>query len=231
MNDLQTSSTSTNPLLEAVVESIFAKMLLDYGKKFTDQWGAADSDKLKAHWTAELTGFTPREIKRGLTAMDECDWPPTLPTFKKMCRPPMDPLMAYHEAIAGLEARGKGEWGTWSHPAIYWAAMLLRVDLMGQSYGQMKDRWASVLKGHLDRTEWAEIPPPRVMLPPPETSPAAKELADKMVKELGAAGVLKTEVQGDGRGWARKIIEREKRGEKLTITVLKMAREALQTTA
>jgi hypothetical protein len=176
----------------------------------------------------EEEGITPADVKAGLR---ECrkryTWPPSCAEFIQACKPSVDPLVAYHEAIAGIEARGKGEWGTWSHPAIYWAAMLLRVDLMGQSYGQIKDRWASVLKGHLDRNEWAEIPPPRKLLPPPETSPVAKDLAEKMVKELGATGVLKTEVQGDGRGWARKILEREKRGEKIAITVSKMAREAL----
>jgi hypothetical protein len=229
MSQITTSSTSTNSQLGDVVSAIFAKMLLDYGKKFTDQWGAADATALSAHWVSGLTGYTPREIKRGLAAMEDMDWPPTLPAFKKMCRPPISDMAAYYEAIAGLEARDKGEVGVWSHPAVFWAASLLRVDLMGQTHAQVKDRWSALLKAQMERTEWAEIPAPRVLLPAPDLSPEAKAHATKMLADLDAAGIAKSAFDKiDHKRWARKILERVERGDKtLEIVQIKDAKMAM----
>ena len=221
-------STSTTGPLEALVAAIFDKMQLDYGKKFTDQWGATNPDSLSAHWVAELTGYTPREIKRGVASMDTRDWPPTLPEFKKLCRPPINEMTTYLEALAGLEARGKGEVGDWSHPAVYWAASLLRADLMSQTHAQIKDRWSSVLKAQMERGEWADIPAARVLLPAPDTSPAARGLADKMIRELGAAGVIKSGAKVDPLAWAKRILEREARGDKsVSALQVSFAKEAM----
>ncbi len=145
MNDSPISLTSMQPLPDRWVEAMFDKMFLDYGKKFTDQWGGTDPARLVAHWAAEMASFTGPEIKRGLAAMAGKDWPPTLPEFKKMCRPTVDPLVAYYEALAGVQERKKGEMGTWSHPAIFWAAMPLAFDLGSQTYSQIKIRWEAAL--------------------------------------------------------------------------------------
>lgn len=228
MTQITTLSTSTTALPERWVEKMFHKMLLEYGKKFTDQWGGADTDELIAHWARELGNYTVPEIKRGLAALDTRDWPPTLPEFKKMCRAPLNELMAYHEAVAGLEARGKGELGAWSHPAVYWAASLLRVDLMRQTYALVKERWAQALKGQMERTEWADIPPARVLLPAPDTSPAAKELATKMVRELGATSVIKSARDGINHlRWAEKIIARVGKDKELSMIQIQFAKLAL----
>lgn len=174
--------------------------------------------------------ITPADVKVGLR---ECrkrfTWPPSCAEFIQACRPTSDPTAAYHEAIAGLEARGKGQTGTWSHPAVYWSASLLRAELLGQTYGQVKDRWAALLKSQFERTEWAEIPPPRVMLPAPEVSPDAKEHAAKMMADLGAKGVTKAAVDRiDHRLWAKRILARETQGDKgLSMIQLKFAREAM----
>lgn len=232
MNQIETStsSTSTSAPLENLVAAIFAKMALDYGKKFTDQWGGSNPDALNAHWVSELTGYTPREIKRGLAAMDSKDWPPTLPEFKKMCRAPLNEMATYYEAIAGLEARGKGEMGQWSHPAVYWAASFLRADLMSQTHAQMRDRWAAALKAQMERSEWADIPAARIALPAPDTSPAAKKLAAKMMRDLNAAGVIRKPTDNtDHKLWAKRIMARHDRGDKsLSMIQLQFARTALE---
>jgi hypothetical protein len=201
-------------------------MLLSYGKKFTDQWGATNSDELIAFWADGLAGFSHAELKRGKEALDGREWPPTLPEFKKLCRPPVNELTAYYEAIAGLEARGKGEEGSWSHPALYWAASSMRKDLESSTYSQVKDRWGAVLRAQLDAGAWADIPPPRVMLPPPEVSKNAKKHAENMLHQLGAAGIFND--NRDHRAWAKKILEREKRGDKsLSSLQIRFAREAM----
>lgn len=215
MSALPTSSTSTNPLLEQVVATIFDKMLLDYGKRFTDQWGAADPDMLRAHWAQELTGYTPREIKRGLAAMDGMDWPPTLPQFKKSCRPPVDALVAYYEAVEGVRARQNGEDGIWSHPAIYWAATPLSFDLQNQTYSQIKARWEVALEAQMARGDWEPIPAPALALPAPDKSHHSRENAAKMLQELGAAGVINDGgTRSDPLAWAKKILKREENGDK-----------------
>lgn len=208
---------------------MFHKMLLEYGKKFTDQWGGADTDELIAHWAHELAGYTGPEIKRGLAGLDSREWPPTLPEFKKMCRPPVNEMTGYYEAIAGLEARGKGEFGTWTHPAIYWAANFLRVDLMSQTYAQVKDRWNAILKSQMERGEWAEIPVARVLLPVPDISPAAKAHAEKMLADLNAKGITKKPKDTtDHKAWAKKILARYANGDKdLSMIQLKFARMAM----
>ncbi len=178
--------------------------------------------------------ITPADVKVGLR---ECrkrfTWPPSCAEFIQACRPTSDPMTAYHEAIAGLEARGKGDMGVWSHPAVFWAASMLRADLMGQTHAQVKDRWAAALKAQMERAEWAEIPAPRVLLPAPDVSPAAKAHAEKMLAELGAKGIVKKDRDTtDHRLWAKRILEREKRGDKSLLMIqLNFAREAMAATA
>lgn len=221
------SSTSTNPLPEAWVERLFERMLLDYGKKFADQWEKADMDKLIAHWARELAGYSGAEIKRGLDALATREWPPTLPEFKKLCRRPLDPMHAYYEAIAGIQARAAGEYGKWSHPAVYWAAMPLAFDLGSQTYSQVKPRWEAALNEQLDKGEWAEIPQPMVALPAPGKGKTSREEASQRLRELGAMSVVKDFRGGDSRDWAKKLLEREAAGESLLPIQARFAREAL----
>lgn len=221
------SSTSTTALPEKWVERLFERMLLDYGKKFGDQWAQADMDTLIAHWARELAGYSGVELKRGLDALAARDWPPTLPEFKKLCRRPLDVSAAYFEAVAGVQARAAGEYGKWSHPAIYWAAMPLAFDLGSQTFSQIKPRWETALHEQMDRGEWAEIPQPMVALPAPGKAKTSREEASRMLRDLGATTIVTDAAGNDPKRWARKLLEREAAGEKLTLTQASMAREAL----
>jgi hypothetical protein len=146
----------------------------------------------------------------------------------------VDPVAAYHEAVAGLEARRKGEMGTWSHRAVYWAAIYLQNDLMGLAYSAVKDRWAAILKAQMSQSSWADIPPPRKQLPPPGRSTTSRESAEAMIRELEDKGIVLRAIDkqaGEGfdcKRWARRIVEREERGDKsVTLLQSKYAREAL----
>lgn len=222
------SSTSTEGLPESWVERLFQRMLLDYGKKFSDQWGGADTDTLIAHWSRELAGYTGTELKRGLDALSTREWPPTLPEFKKLCRRPLDATAAYYEAVAGVQCRAAGEYGKWSHPAIYWAAMPLSFDLREQTYSQVKGRWESALNEQLDKGDWPEIPQAMVALPAPGKTKTSREEAARRLRELNAGSIVKDSAGRDARGWARKILEREARGDKTLLSIqVRFAREAL----
>lgn len=214
------------PLPETWVEQLFERMLLEYGKKFTDQWGAADMDTLIAHWSHELAGYRGAELDRGVAALASKDWPPTLPEFKRMCRPPVDSMRAYYEAVAGVQARFAGEHGTWSHPAIYWAAMPMAAELREQTFSAVKARWEAALSVQLGRGEWEEIPVPMLQLTAPGQSTTSTEKARAAIQHaLGQ--VVNRPADGNPLGWARRVLERAAAGEKLTPTTVQMAREAL----
>lgn len=223
------SSTSTTALPEKWVERLFERMLLDYGKKFGDQWAQTDMDTLIAHWARELAGYTGAELKRGLDALATREWPPTLPEFKKLCRRPLDSTTAYYEAVAGVQARAAGKYGKWSHPAVYWAAMPLAFDLGNQTYSQIKPRWEAALFEQLDKGEWPEIPQPMTALPAPGKTKTSREEAAQRLRELHATGIVKDHRGGDMRGWARRILEREAAGEHVLPIQARFAREALAT--
>lgn len=227
MNNVTRLSTSTSPLPESWIEKMFDKMLLDYGKKFTDQWAGSDPDKLIRHWAHEMASYTGPEISRGLAAMESRDWPPSLPEFKKMCRPPVDEMAAYYEALAGLQAREKGEIGSWSHPAIFWAAAKMTFDLKNQTYSQCKPRWERVLQEQMDKSEWHAIPAPMLALAEPGQTKLSKEKAAQVLNEIGAADVLKPKT--DHKLWAKRIIERAKKpNHGLSAIQIRFAKEALE---
>lgn len=179
----------------------------------------------------EEEGITPDDVKAGLR---ECrkrfTWPPSCAEFITACRPSLDALVAYHEAVAGMTARGKGEMGEWSHPAIYWAASSMRAELMGNTHAQIKAKWEVALSGQMKMGAWAPVPPARVLLAPPDASPAARRHAEKMLASLAASGIAKS-VGTDGidhKRWARLILERLERGDKtLSMIQTQFARVAM----
>jgi hypothetical protein len=224
------SSTSTNALPEAWVERLFERMLLEYGKRFGDQWAQADMDKLIAHWATELAGYSGPDLKRGVDALATRDWPPTLPEFKRMCRPPVDPMRAYYEAVAGVQARFAGEHGTWSHPAIYWAAMPMAVELREQTFSAVKARWETALAVQLGRGEWEDIPKPMLALTSPGQSTTNSTKAREAIKQL-VGQVVHKPADGNPKGWAQRILDRHAAGDKITPAQLRMAQDALATEA
>lgn len=205
------------------------KMLLNFGKKFSDQWAGIAPAKMAAHWSEQLAGYTGPELTRGVAEMDLRDWPPTLPEFKRMCRPAFDMLHAYYEAVAGIQARATGEVGVWSHPAVYWAAMPLSFDLGSQTYSAMKGRWERALSDQMEKGEWEPIPAPMLALAAPGKGEMSKENAAKMLRELEAQGITKKAAdKTDHKAWAKRILERLARGDKtLSMVQIQFAKEAM----
>lgn len=223
------SSTSTDnvqPLPPTWIDALMDKMLLSYGKKFLDQWAGVDTEKLYRHWANELGGFTRDELARGAAAMAAQTYPPTLPEFKKMCRPGIDPSAAYQEAVAGVNARERGELGDWSHPAIFWASSCMAYDLKHQAYQSIAKRWETALQAEMSKGEWSAIPQPMIALPAPGKSLSSRQQATQMLQEIGASDVLKART--DHRAWIPAVLKRAERGdETLPGISLRFAREAL----
>lgn len=208
-------------------------MLMSYGKKFTDQWGAVSPEAMADHWALELAGYSGPEISAGVKAMEGRDWPPTLPEFKRMCRPVADPLVSYYEAVAGVQARAAGEMGRWSHPAVYWAAMPMSFDLGTQTYTQIRGRWERALDEQMARGEWDSIPRPALALAAPGKAMLSKEGAAEMLRNLEAQGITKTAAaRVDHKRWAKTILARVARGDKTLLMVqIKFAQTAMEAPA
>jgi hypothetical protein len=175
--------------------------------------------------------ITPNDVKAGLKACrTRYDWPPSCAEFIKACKPVVDPMVAYYEAVAGVQARKAGEAGKWSHPAIFWAAMSMSFDLGLQTFSQIKGRWEAALKEQMDKGEWAAIPAPMVALPAPGKADLSKEKAAKMLNQLGASDVLKP--KSDHKLWAKRILEAAKKpGHRMTPLQVQFATEAMKNTA
>lgn len=219
-------SSSTLTPLQAWVEKLLHFQIICYGKRFTDQWCMTSTAELIDVWADELQGMTHAELKRGKEALSTRDWPPTLPEFKRMCRPPVDALKAYYEAVAGVRARFAGEHGTWSHPAIYWAAMPMAVELREQTFSAVKARWETALADQLGRGEWPDIPTPMLALTAPGQSTTSTPKAREAIKQI-VGQVVNRPADGDPKGWARRILEREAAGEHVLPIQARFAREAL----
>lgn len=229
MRNIVNSSTSIKAVPVTWVEKLFGRLEALYGNKFVDMWRGTNVAQVKQLWAEEMGKLSPEEMKRGYAALMSRDWPPSLPEFLKLCKPTVDPLVAYYEAVVGMDARSRGEAGEWSHPAVYWAAVKIGAfDLNQQTYSALKVRWESALVEEMRKGHWEQVPEPLPALPAPGKTELSRETAKQMLAELGASGVLKPST--DQKRWARKIMERHESGDKsLGILQVCLAREASKT--
>lgn len=214
---------ANNPLPAAWVAKLIAKMQVMYGAKFTQQWAGIPPDVLQAEWAEELAGFIGAELSRGLVACRERTFPPTLPEFMVLCRPPLDADAAFHEAVRGLTARKAGERGDWSHPAIFHAALEVgQFDILNSTYTSIKTRWTRALADQLAKGQWEPVPEVAPALPAP--APMSRAEAQQAMNKLGAGEVVNP-FRRDPKAWARRIMESPK--DKSAVAVA-MAQKALE---
>jgi hypothetical protein len=204
------------------IERLFDRLSGFYGSKFGDLWRGCDIESVKRTWAEALAGYSPDEIKHGLNACLSRIFPPTLPEFLMLCRPPVDFESAFCEAVEQMRRRESG-CDEWSSPAIYWAAVQIgSFDLRNATWPVIKPRWTAVLQAQLDKREWPEIPPRLAALPAPGQSTISREEAAKRVKSLG----LQLNPRGD-KDWALRIQERKEKGDAVHHLAGQYADEAL----
>ncbi|MBL0011307.1 MAG: hypothetical protein IPP22_10560 [Nitrosomonas sp.] len=117
-----------NPLPSNWVDEIFKRFHGRFGNRFFAEYSTGKLNRdgedvgvvnARNVWAEELAGFTPEEIKRGMSVqypfMPDCD------KFKLACRPTIDYEQAHIEAVEQMQQRKTGK-DEWSNPAIYWAA-------------------------------------------------------------------------------------------------------------
>lgn len=218
-------STSINPVPDHWIDALFAKMSSYYGNKFADMWRDSSMQAIKGIWAQELLKLSREDFTRGANALLAQEWPPTLPQFIKLCKPSVDAVAAYYQAVNGVIAREHGNMGEWSHPAIFWASVKIGAfDLKHQTYSQIKTRWEAELQDQMERWQWDEIPEPMIALPAP--APASKEVAERYIAETQV--IKNQDSQVDHKRWAKLIMERHRAGDKtLTHIQISFAKEAL----
>lgn len=180
-------SVDAQPLRPDWVKALFAKLSARYGTLFADRYAGVPQDVLIAEWGAELAGLTGDDIRRGLDGCRDLKFPPTLPEFLGLCRPPIEPHTAFMEAMRNMRERDLGRNPAWSHPAIYWAAVeVTYYDMRQSTYSAIRVRWERALADQLRQRTWEPIPQALPALPPPTKgagpSPAVRERLAGLVR-------------------------------------------------
>ena len=163
-----------------------------YGARFVDAYRGTSPEALRAVWRHELQGYTGEELQRGLTGCRLLKFPPTLPEFLALCRPPIDCEAAFYEAGQQLARRSADGSDVWSHPAVYHAAVALSFELrQGMPYAALRTRWAVALtqaerdieSGRLP----AEVPPrPPLLAAKPEPFDAGRPIPPGIRERIAA---------------------------------------------
>lgn len=186
------STATRSALPDAFVERIFQRMEDRYGALWADRYGAFPRERVMRTWAEDLADLSRDELVRGMTACKDRKFPPTLPEFREMCRPPIDAEAAYSEAVEQMRHRERGE-DRWSHPAIFWAAANVgSFDLRNGTWGSLKSRWTKALQSELDKGHWPEIPPrvPELPYRPTAEDQERARQAARAAKEAVSAGKL-----------------------------------------
>lgn len=172
-------------------------------------------------------GLTPADIAQGIKNCHRMfDWPPSLTEFLRACRPNLEPDVAFFEAVRGMQARRNGDRGEWSHPAIFYAAVMVgQHDMLNCSYQQLESRWKKALSEQLAVGHWNEVSGPVQALPAPGKDITSQAEGQKRIQELAAQAFS---TGSDHKRWARKILERPKGR---STVALAMARAALAESA
>lgn len=218
-------AASTDWPAEAVpqswVDNLFARMSALYGSKFADLWRSTDLQQVRRTWGLELAGLSNDELRAGVAALRNRPFPPTLPELIALCRPPLNYDAALYEAAQQLRLRADGK-DQWSNPALYWAALKVgEFDMLNLAHGMLIKRFSAALDEVL-RGQVHPVPPCAVSLPAPGQARAS---AERVRAAMASVKALRKPV--GNREWAHRILAREKRGEKINITALEMARRAV----
>jgi len=231
MTAVTQSTCEPQPVPLEWIERLFEHMTGLYGARFLDLWRGVDMDAVKETWATALGTLTREELRRGHAALTSREFPPTLPQFLALCRPRVDLETAFYEAVEGMNARERGEFGTWSHPAVYWAAVTVGAwDMRHGTYSQLQTRWKNAFERFFQGGPCADIPQPAKALPAPGKAPLSRENAARMIQELRADGVFKvSEDRTDHLRWAKRILQRVADGDKEITQIQKsFATEALR---
>ncbi len=67
-----------------LINEIFGKLTVTYGRDFLGRWEGLDLDLVKADWAEELSGLSTASMLHGLSVIDPAK-PPTVLMFRNLC--------------------------------------------------------------------------------------------------------------------------------------------------
>ena len=137
------------PLAEQpLIDRLFTRMTEMYGHQWLEYVDAAGGqDAATKVWQTGLAGITPEEMRRGIGAclMSGKPWPPALPEFRELCRPPRDAEYEFERAAFILGCQPIN----WNGDAVLYAAVrdVGAFDVRVRPYiGTMRTRWEKALR-------------------------------------------------------------------------------------
>jgi hypothetical protein len=82
------TSQASAPESADLVDRLFAKLAMMYGKHWLDLWSDIPMAGVKAEWSRALTGISAEQMRLALEAIFDKGntFPPTLPEFVSLCR-------------------------------------------------------------------------------------------------------------------------------------------------
>lgn len=183
------------PIPEAWVERLFERLAAILGARMADIVAGSKPEDVKREWALALAGFGDNEIRRGIASTRTCKFPPNLPEFLHLCRPALDPELAWVEAEEGLRSHAAHERFAWTHPAVYWASRTFAVELRSDTFAKHRKRWQMVLGQEFAKGFWAAPPDPtqRALAAPQQArqvdaiNPLLREQAFARLRELRKA--------------------------------------------
>lgn len=196
---------------------LFERMEDRYGDQWASRYGAFPRSRVMKTWAEDLSDLTPEEFILGCQASKSLKFPPTLPDFRALCRPPIDFESAFIEAVQQMAARETGK-DRWSKPAIFWAAVTIgSFDLRNGSWATLEKRWRKVFQAELDKGEWQPVPVRAIALPAPvptvkDREAAARVLSSIQIKNSGSKEWAKERLKGNkvpsmlADQWAEEVV-------------------------
>ncbi len=192
------ASSRTRPEGGRGIDRFFERLLGFYGNKFLDAYSSMPVDKVKSIWLEEMLAMrlTEEEIAAGVQGCRTLAWPPTLPEFLKLCRPPVDAAAAWYRAQFQAKARDRGEVG-FDDPILYEAFRSMSVEIRGgDTHHKHIERWKALLEHAAEQSRIHGLPlpdaPPKAL---PEPPPTSKEEAQKHIaaiaERLKVAGIAR----------------------------------------
>lgn len=194
-----------------MMEVLFGRMSGTYPNRWRANFQGENAiQEWEEAWAAafDAEGITPTDIALGIKNCTRMfDWPPSLPEFLKACRPHLEPNVAFFEAMRGMQARSAGKTGDWSHPAVFYAALVVgQYEMMNQSYPQLKARWEKAFSEQLALGQWPEIPPAVEALP----APARTEEGKAQIRKVSSMASDALSSGKDHKRWAKQALANPK---------------------
>jgi hypothetical protein len=214
---------------ETWIDALFERMAASYGSKFADLWRGVDINSVRRLWGIELAKVTREEWKHGVDSLVTRPFPPTLPEFVALCRPPFNLDAAVYEACEQMRNRTQGT-DTWSSPAIFWAAVKVgHHDMVTLAHSAIKARFGKAYGEVIAQDHIAPVPKAQLHdllgngADGASNAEHAREQLARIRDLIAPIGMQ----QKASALWAFKLIARHDGGEKLPYGVLKAAVDAV----